>query len=340
MTRIRTARARRRTAALALVVAGTMLGLGVMRSTSGAVAATPATGTGTPHTAHTPGVSHARGAITSPGTHTGSTSHSASPTHSAGGTTTTTGGTGTRGVSHTPSTSHVRGATNSPGAAPGGTASGTPGTGVTQNTRYVQHLYTDLIGGQDPNGEAYWASRLDGGSSRSSVAYPLTQTDGYLSMLVTALYQKVMHRPVDGPGLAYWVGHLAQGLTPEALAASLAGSDEWFANPQFGNGSIDTFIAAVYQSLLGRPADAPGAAYWHDFLVGRGPRWQLTLDFAYSKEWAGQTVTRLFAQYHLGAPDPQGFAFWQGQIENGLRDDQLVAQLVSSDQYFAWAQAH
>lgn len=326
MRRFPSVRTRRRTTALVLVLAGTVLGVGVMRSTSGAVAATPApTGTGTPHTAHTPGVSHARG--------TGSAT-------STGGTTTTGGGTGTHGASHTPSVSHARGATNSPGAAPGSTAKGSPGATGAPNARYVQHLYTDLVGSGDPNGQAYWASQLDAGSTRYAVALPLTQTDAYRSMVVGALYEKVMHRPADASGLSYWVGRLAGGMTPEQLAASLAGSDEWFANPQFGNRNVDSFIAAVYQSLLGRPADGPGAAYWRNFLVGGGPRWQLTLDFAYSQEWAGQTVGRLFTQYHLGTPDPQGLAYWQGRVESGLRDDELAATLVSSDQYFGWAQTH
>lgn len=335
MWRFPSVRTQRRTTALVLVIAGTVLGVGVMRSTSGAVAATPPPpGTGTPHTAHTPGVSHARGAITSPGA-----GHTQSATHSAGATTTAGGATGTHGASHTPSVSHARGTTNSPGAAPGATANGTSGA-AGPNARYVQHLYTDLVGSGDPNGEAYWASQLDAGSTRDTVAFPLTQTDGYRSTVVGALYQKVMHRPADAPGLAYWVGRLAGGMTPEQLAASLTGSDEWFANPQFGNGNVDSFIAAVYQSLLGRAADAPGAAYWHDFLMTGGPRWRLTLDFAYSQEWAGQTVGRLFTQYHLGTPDPQGLAYWQGRVESGMRDDQLAAMLVSSNQYFGWAQTH
>jgi hypothetical protein len=159
-------------------------------------------------------------------------------------------------------------------------------------------------------------------------------------MVVSALYRQEMHRAVDSAGLAYWVGRMGQGLTPEQLASSLTGSDEWFANPRFGNGNIDTFIGAVYRSLLGRAPDSAGAAYWHDFLITGGPRWKLTADFAYGPEWAGQTVIRLFSQYHLGAPGAQGLAFWQGRIENGMPDDQLAAQLVSSDQYFTWAQSH
>jgi hypothetical protein len=178
------------------------------------------------------------------------------------------------------------------------------------------------------------------GSSRSAVAFPLTQTDQYRGLVVTALYQQVMHRPVDGPGLAFWIGQMGTGLTPEQLAANLTGSPEWFHNPQFGNGKVDTFISAVYMSMLGRGTDPQGAAYWHDFLMTGGPNWKLTLDFAYSSEWAAQTVTRMFNQYHLGTPDAQGLSYWQARVLNGLPDDQLAASLVASDAYFGWAQTH
>jgi len=335
MGRLRFAVTRRRATALALLVTGSVLGAGVLRSAAGASAATPGP-TGTVHVAHSPSPSHAAGSI-----------------HTTGGGTTGTGAgsTGSAGTvhgAHTPSPSHAPGSTRTTGGTPaGGTpagsgtgATGTAGTATSANDRLVQHFYADLVGSQDPSGQAYWSSQLNMGASRDAVAFPLTQTDGYRTMVVSALYQQVMHRPVDAPGLTYWVGRMAQGLTPEQLGASLTGSDEWFANPQFGNGTTDTFITAVYQSLLGRAPDAPGAAYWHNFLTGGGPRWKLTLDFAGSPEWAGQTVTHMFTRYHLGTPSAQGLAFWQGQVEHGLPDDQLAAQLVSSDQYYTWAQTH
>jgi hypothetical protein len=223
---------------------------------------------------------------------------------------------------------------------PTGTTPAPTGTGASTNDRFVQHLYTDLVGSRDPSGEAYWSSQLATGSSRWAVAFPLTQTDQYRRLVVTALYRQVMHRPVDGPGLAFWMGQMGTGLTPEQLAANLTGSPEWFHNPQFGNGQVDTFISAVYMSMLGRGADPQGAAYWHNFLMTGGPDWKLTLDFAYSSEWAAQTVTRMFNQYHLGTPDAPGLSYWRAQVLNGLSDDQLAASLVASDAYFGWAQTH
>lgn len=208
------------------------------------------------------------------------------------------------------------------------------------NDKLVQHLYTDLVGGQDPSGEAFWVSQLSKGVSRYNVAYGFTQSVNYASNLVSSMYVKEMGRPVDTSGGSYWTGRLRSGLSPEAFAASLVASDEMFNSPTFGQGNIDTYIAAVYKALLGRPADPGGAAYWHNYLVSGNPHWQLTLNFAYSKEWLGITVTRLYNQFLRSTPDQPGLDFWVSKMQSGTTDYQIAATLVSSDQYFSWAQSH
>jgi hypothetical protein len=75
-------------------------------------------------------------------------------------------------------------------------------------------------------------------------------------------------------------------------------------------------------------------------MIGGGPRWKLSLDFAYSPEWAGQTVNRDYAQFHLGTPSPDALNFWAGQVLGGMPDTTLASQLAGSQQYFDWAQTH
>jgi spore germination protein YaaH len=206
--------------------------------------------------------------------------------------------------------------------------------------RYVGHVYTDLLGGQDPNGEAFWVSQLLRGVPRYGVVYPFTQTSGYRQLVVDRLYLDELGRPAGSdPGAAWWAGRLAT-LTPEQVAASLVASDELFSSPSGGNGNIDTYIGLVYHALLGRGPDGPGAAYWHGFLAAGHPRWQMTLDFTASPEWAGLTVDRMYALYHFGVPDPGGRSYWAGRLQSGMRDEQLVASLVSSDRYYGWAQSN
>lgn len=211
---------------------------------------------------------------------------------------------------------------------------------ATPNDKLLQHMYTDLIGSQDANGEAYWASQMAKGMSRYAVAFGFTQSTQYMMTVISRLYTNEMGRPVDPSGGTFWVNQLRAGWSPERVAASLVASDERFANPSFGNNDLDTYIAAVYQALLGRSEDAAGAAYWKAYMLRGGGRSQMTLDFAAGPEWAGITVTRLYNQFHLGTPDPGGLSYWVGRLLGGLHDDQLAATLVSSQQYYDWAQAN
>jgi hypothetical protein len=208
------------------------------------------------------------------------------------------------------------------------------------NDKFVQHLYTDMIGQQDASGEAYWVSQLNKGVPRAAVAYAFTQTPQYMGGVVSRLYTNVMARPVDANGSAYWIGRLRTGLPPEGLAASLVASDERYASPSFGNNDPDTFIHATYKAMLGRDAEPAGLAFWHDFLMTGGPRWKLSLDFAYSQEWATQTVSRDYAQLNMGTPDANALSFWVGQVLGGMSDATLESQLAGSQSYFDWAQSH
>src|SRR5262249_2688645 len=47
--------------------------------------------------------------------------------------------------------------------------------------------------------------------------------------LVQSQYQKLLHRPVDVPGLTFFAGAMTHGLTDQGLALLLASSDEYFA---------------------------------------------------------------------------------------------------------------
>ena len=207
------------------------------------------------------------------------------------------------------------------------------------NDRFLQHLYTDMIGGQDPAGEVYWVSQLAKGMTRPAVAYAFTQTVAYDSAVVTQLYNSIMQRPPDAGG-NYWAGQLRGGSTPERVAASMVALPERYNSPAFGQGNDDTWIAATYRALLGREGEPTGKAYWHDFLATGGPRWQMTLDFVSGSEWAGVTVNTMYAKFHLGTPDPGALGYWAGQVLGGMRDDRLAAQLTGSQQYFDWAQAN
>ena len=78
---------------------------------------------------------------------------------------------------------------------------------------------------------------------------------------ITNLYIAVFDRAPDAAGLSYWVH---SGLTVEQIAQS------FFEQPEtqalYGDRSLEDFITAVYENVLGREPDEGGYRYWHDEL--------------------------------------------------------------------------
>lgn len=75
---------------------------------------------------------------------------------------------------------------------------------------------------------------------------------------VTKLYIATFGRAPDGAGLNYWVNQ--SGLSLEDIAKSFFDQPETQA--KFGTSDNASFVAAIYQNVLGREGEASGVAYW------------------------------------------------------------------------------
>jgi len=101
------------------------------------------------------------------------------------------------------------------------------------------------------------------------------------------LYWASFGRPPDAEGALYWIGQQDRCLGLDAIAALFADSQE-FGN-RYGVLDDDGFVEQIYRNVLGRPADADGAAYWSD-LLGRGVlnRGGVVLNVSLSSEFTRQ----------------------------------------------------
>jgi len=79
---------------------------------------------------------------------------------------------------------------------------------------------------------------------------------------IANLYIAVFDRAPDAEGLDYWV-HC--GMTLEQIAQSFFDQPETQA--MYGDQSLEDFITAVYENVLGREPDAAGYDYWYDELA-------------------------------------------------------------------------
>ena len=98
------------------------------------------------------------------------------------------------------------------------------------NDGFLNALYQTALGRSiDPDGLAFWNSRLAAGVSRTQVAVQIFATGEYLQSVVQAAYFQLLGRGADAGGVAYWVGQLQAGATDQQLYAAIAGSAEYYA---------------------------------------------------------------------------------------------------------------
>lgn len=97
------------------------------------------------------------------------------------------------------------------------------------------------------------------------------------------LYRAAFDRTPDLGGLGFWIGHMDNGLSLQAVAQGFVGSAE-FAS-LYGVAPTDrAFLQAVYRNVLHRDPDGAGLAYWMDALQSGLPRHELLAHFSESAE--------------------------------------------------------
>jgi hypothetical protein len=101
------------------------------------------------------------------------------------------------------------------------------------NDGFIDAVYQDVLGrSADPGALATFGSWLDSGRSRYDVAKTvLVSPQGY-GHIVEQLYQRLLRRGSDPSGRRYWRARLADGMSVEALIASIASSPEYVSNTQ------------------------------------------------------------------------------------------------------------
>ncbi|WP_207870433.1 DUF4214 domain-containing protein [Pseudomonas sp. 51_B] len=154
------------------------------------------------------------------------------------------------------------------------------------NATDINELYQALLGRDaDADGSAAWAGQLANGNlSLSDVAAAIATSQEAIAAdqsnaeFVSALYENVLGRPAEEEGLNAWVGQLFNGASRAEVAAAIVGSAE------AGTKSDSDFIDGLYQSALGRAADADGKADWLGLLANGGTHADVALGIVGSDE--------------------------------------------------------
>jgi hypothetical protein len=167
--------------------------------------------------------------------------------------------------------------------------------------------------------------------SQIEVVRRVETSNEYWTDQVQALYSQYLHRPADAQGLANDVAFLQSGGAVEPLAASIAGSAEYFQNR--GGGTNAGFLAALYQDALGRPIDPVGAASFGAALAAGTSRSQVAASVLSSAEYHRFLVSTYYNTL-LDRPTDAGSAGWANALNLGARDESIIAGIASSFEFF------
>lgn len=195
-------------------------------------------------------------------------------------------------------------------------------------------VYQDILGRDaDSQGFDYWRQRLRSGADRSEVAAQLWGSAEHRARQVAGLYESFLGRSPAGGEENGWVGALLRGADETDVAAAFLDSSEYRAN----HATDEAFLAAAYQDVLGRAADAAGWQFWQDWLASGGSRGGVARTLLSSSERAGRVVDGYYQDFLDRSGGAEERRFWIERHEAGLDLEQIAIAFVGSYEYFALA---
>ena len=170
---------------------------------------------------------------------------------------------------------------------------------------FVKAAYTDFLDRLPTRTELEQtnAALATGGTTRDRVVRDLARSPEYVSTLVEQLYVDTLGRPGDGPGTSFWTEEIRSGRrTVAQVAASFYASPEYYGG--IGGGTDRSWVADLYQKVLGRAASPSDLDYWAAETASRG-RGNVALRLYQSLETRRTRVDALYQALLGRRPSPR-----------------------------------
>jgi hypothetical protein len=229
----------------------------------------------------------------------------------------------------------------------------TPNTSqVAQNQQWANALYTSALGATNPSAET--TSDLPfltvaGINARAAVASAVVGSQEYRTDVTDFVYQFDLHRLPSAAELALWLPIVGQRASviggfngDEQLLTAVLGSPEYFqlqSDPTAGGlHTNNSYLTSLYSSLH-VPFDPVGEPANLNVLIAAYAPARLTAinTFLASPEYLTD-VTILQYQKLLGRNPSTGanseVSFWVGALSAGTTQEQQIASLMSSQEFF------
>lgn len=199
----------------------------------------------------------------------------------------------------------------------------------------IDELFEEDLGREaDPGGMHAWESAMHNGLGLAGVVSGIENSTEARTLFVKGLYSQFLGRAAVNGEEQGWVSALMHGDSEEDVIAGITGSAEFQQRAQTlvstGTASERT-VAALYSALLGRTADAAGAAAWASQLQVTGSR-SVALAFLHSAEFRASAVDTMYQSLLGRTADPAGLQSWTnsgidlGGIRRGIEASAEFAQ--------------
>ena len=135
-----------------------------------------------------------------------------------------------------------------------------------------------------------------GGSTATAPTTPAQASAGFASAdqaEAARLYDTVLDRKPDAPGLDFWTHALDSGTPLQTVADGFMQSPEWQA--RYGTPDNQAFVETLYRNVLDRAGEADGLNFWTGHLNdGTASRGEIVVAFSESPEHVAKVTTDYF----------------------------------------------
>jgi hypothetical protein len=204
-----------------------------------------------------------------------------------------------------------------------------------ENTNFIEKAYLDLLQRAASPTDIVDGLNALGTKTRYEYALSIDTSNDYYKLLVESYYQQLLGRPADSAGLNANTALLLANNPDEFVQAEMASSSEFFLDSGSTNAG---FVTALYKDFLNRTPSSSDVTYWVS-LLSTMSRDDVAVQFLRLLDYDKALVGSYYLQFLRRPADSGELSLFANALNGGTQtDEQVIASLISSDEYFNLAQ--
>lgn len=200
------------------------------------------------------------------------------------------------------------------------------------NSAFVEKAFQDiLLRPASPSDLSFWTPQLESTLSRQQFALDLLNSQEYSQLRANQFYNDYLARTPTAQEASNLTNIIQTTTLPQGRSALLGGT-EYFTTQ--AGGTNPGFLNALYLDLLNRPIDPTASSNFQTQLSGGATRADIANEVQATDEFRTDIVTGYYQQFLHRAPDNFGLNFYTGLLSGGGTEQEVIAGLIGSDEYF------